>query len=112
MVLDFYPLANFNPSPLQIADVSYGCPLAHFCPIYLEFIFIFCRGVFPGGARGALAPPDFGRSVNPISMRETDYAHLIANGTPGFSDLLTALFCKKSTEQTNKQSLRCLKISS
>ena len=37
---------------------------------------------------------DFGRSVNPISTREKDYAHLIATGTPGFSDLPTALPCK------------------
>ena len=35
--------------------------------------------------------PDFGRSVNPISTRGTDYAHLITTGTPGFSDLPTAL---------------------
>ena len=27
------------------------------------------RGVVPGGAGGAMAPPDFGRSVNPISTR-------------------------------------------
>ena len=47
--------------------------------------------VVPGGAGGAMAPPDFGRSVNPISTRGTDYTHLITNGTPGFSDLLTAL---------------------
>ena len=38
-----------------------------------------------------MAPPDFGRSVNPISTRGTDYAHLITTGTPGFSDLPTAL---------------------
>ena len=29
----------------------------------------FFRGVVPGGAGGAMAPPDFGRSVNPISTR-------------------------------------------
>ena len=28
-----------------------------------------CRGVVPGGAGGAMAPPDFGRSVNSISTR-------------------------------------------
>ena len=49
------------------------------------------RPVVPGGALGAMAPPDFGRSVNPISTRGTDFAHLITNGTPGFSDLPTAL---------------------
>ena len=27
------------------------------------------RGVLPGGAGGAMAPTDFGRSVNPISTR-------------------------------------------
>ena len=43
------------------------------------------RGVVPGGAGGAggaMASPDFGRSVNPISTRETDYARLITTGTP------------------------------
>ena len=35
------------------------------------------RGVVPGGAMGAMAPPDFGRSVNPTSTRGTDYARLI-----------------------------------
>jgi hypothetical protein len=40
---------------------------------------------------GAMATPDFGRSVNPISTRGTDYAHLFTNGTPEFSDLPTAL---------------------
>ena len=33
---------------------------------------------------GTTALPDFGRSVNPISTREKDYAHLITTGTPGF----------------------------
>ena len=28
-----------------------------------------CRGVVPVGAGGAMAHPDFGRSVNPISTR-------------------------------------------
>ena len=45
------------------------------------------RPVVPGGAGCAMADPDFGRSVNPISTRETDYAQLITTGTPGFSDL-------------------------
>ena len=50
------------------------------------------RGVVPGGAGGAMAPPDIGRSVTPISTRGTDYAHLITTGTPGFSDHPTALW--------------------
>ena len=50
------------------------------------------RGVVPGGAGGAChGTPDFGKSVNPISTRETDYAHIITTGTPGFSVLPTAL---------------------
>ena len=44
----------------------------------------------------AMAPPDFGRSVNPISTRGTDYARLITTGTPEFSDLPTALDMTKN----------------
>ena len=36
---------------------------------------------------GAMASPEFGRSVNPIS----NYAHLITTGTPRFLDLPMAL---------------------
>ena len=63
-----------------------------FSPVYSH---TYCtrmyRGVDPGGAGGAMAPPDFGRSVKPFSTKGTDYAHLITIGTPGFSDLPTAL---------------------
>jgi len=55
------------------------------------------RGVVPGGAGGAMAHPDFGRSVNPISTRGADYAHLITTGTPGFSDLPTALSAQETS---------------
>ena len=51
------------------------------------------QGCHPWGCQGSMAPLDFGRSVNPISTRGTDYAHLITTGTPGFSDLPTALKC-------------------
>ena len=54
-----------------------------------------CRPVVPGCAGCAMAHPIIGRSVNPISTRGTDYAHLITTGTPGFSDLPTALSYKK-----------------
>ena len=48
-----------------------------------------CRPGVPGVA---MAPPDFGRSFNPISTRrKADYAHQITTGTPGFLDLPTAL---------------------
>ena len=52
------------------------------------------RPVVPGCAECAMAHSDFGRSVNPISPGGTDYANLITTGTPGFSDLLTALLAK------------------
>ena len=60
------------------------CNLAFFVEARsIEFDFnsniVNVRPVFPGGAGDAMAPPDFGRSVNPISTRGTDYAHLIAN---------------------------------
>ena len=51
-----------------------------------------CRPLGCRGCHGmAVAPPDFGRSVNPISTRWTDYVHLITIDTPGFSDPPTAL---------------------
>jgi hypothetical protein len=51
-----------------------------------------CRAV---GAGDAMAPPDFGRSVNLLSTRGKYHAHQINTGppTPGFSDLPTALLC-------------------
>ena len=42
------------------------------------------RPVVHGGAGGAMAPPDFGRSVNPISTWGTDYAHQIILAPPDF----------------------------
>ena len=57
-----------------------------------DMYIVHIRGDVPGGA---MAPQDFCRSVNPISTRGTDYAHLITTGTPGFSDLPTALFLSR-----------------
>ena len=50
------------------------------------------RPVVPGCAGCAMAHPDFGRSLNSISSRGTDYNQLNTTGTPGFSDLPTALY--------------------
>ena len=44
-----------------------------------------------GGLGGALAPPVFGQSVNPISTRGANYAHHSTTSPPGFSDLATGL---------------------
>ena len=47
------------------------------------------RGVVSGGAWGAMAaPPDFGRSVNPISTRGADYAHQMILAPPDFQTFL------------------------
>jgi hypothetical protein len=46
------------------------------------------RGVVP---RGAMKPPDFGRSVNPIPTKGGRLCPPNNTGTPGFSDLPTAL---------------------
>ena len=40
---------------------------------------------------GVPGHPDFGRSETLFQPGGTDYAHLITAGTPGFSDLPTAL---------------------
>ena len=56
------------------------------------------RPVVPGCAGCAMAHSDFGRSVNPISTRGTDYAHLTTTGTPEFSDLPTALDVQKNQD--------------
>ena len=49
------------------------------------------RPVVPGGAGGAMAPPDFGRSVNPISTMGGRLCPPNNTGTPGFSDLPVTL---------------------
>ena len=50
-----------------------------------------CRPVASGGAGGALAPPVFVQTVNPISTRGADYTHHSTTSPPGFSDLATGL---------------------
>ena len=50
------------------------------------------RPVVPRGAGGAMAPPDFGRSVNPISTKVGRLCPSNNTGTPGFSDLTTVLY--------------------
>ena len=47
------------------------------------------RPVVPGGAGGAMAPPDFDRSVNPISTRGlAGYAHQIILAPRNFQTFL------------------------
>ena len=54
------------------------------------------RGVVPGGAGGAMAPPDFGRSVNPFSIKGGKLCPPNDTGTLGFYDLPTALLVRKA----------------
>ena len=44
-----------------------------------------------GWAGWALAHPDFGSSVNPITTRGADYAHHIIASPPGFENSAAAL---------------------
>ena len=56
---------------------------------------VVSRAVVSGGARDALAPPEFRSSVNPIPTREgADYAHHNTASTPGFENLTTSVRCK------------------
>ena len=48
-------------------------------------------GAASGWAVRALAQPEFWSSVNPITTRGADYAHLITTGPPGFSEFPMAL---------------------
>ena len=58
----------------------------------LGFTFnVINRPVIPGGSGATMAPPDFGRSVNPISTKGDRLCPPNNSGTPGFSDLPTAL---------------------
>ena len=52
------------------------------------------RPVVPGGAGSAMAPLDFGRSVNRISTRRGRLCPSHYYWHPGFSDLPTALIVK------------------
>jgi hypothetical protein len=56
------------------------------------------RLVVPGGAGSAMTPPQFGRSANPISISTKGGRLCPPNntGTPGFTDLPTALPLRKN----------------
>ena len=54
---------------LALLTRLYLCIIYLNCPESLNKIYVFYRPVVPGCARCAMAHPDFGRSVNPISTR-------------------------------------------
>ena len=63
--------------------------LAHICIYLCQYS---DRVVVPGGAGGAMAPPDFLSDQLTLSQPGgADYPHHITTGTPGFLDLPTAL---------------------
>ena len=68
----------------------------HFNGVTIRFV--TPRAVGAVGARGSF-PPDFDRSVNPISTRGADYAHHSNTSPPGFSDLAMALLLIRSRKK-------------
>ena len=72
---------------LKFMDLLTICRMK--CQIYnVQYLSFHFRGVVPGGAGDVRGPPDFGRSVNPISTRSS---RLQLPRTPWFSDVPTAL---------------------
>ena len=52
-----------------------------------------CSAATSGWAGWALAHPEFGSSVNPITTRGADYAHHITASPPGFENPAASLLC-------------------
>ena len=68
--------------------------------VNVRFIQVMCyyaRGVARGGAEVAVAPPEFGRSVNPIQTRGADYTPHTTASPPGFKKLSTPLILQWHT---------------
>ena len=67
----------------------------------------------------ALAHPEFGSSVNPITTRGADYAHHITACPPGFENPAASLYNVKTCRQINEavilytssRSFACLQVS-
>ena len=57
-----------------------------------------------------MAPIDFGRSVIPISVRGSFYAHHITTGIPGFSNLPTDLWNGASQLLSSKNGEKLLSV--
>ena len=73
-----------------------------------RFIFDFspilkCQGCRKWGAKGALAPPIFSQTVNPILTSGADYAHHSTTSPPGFSNLATALIVLALNEKNVRE---------
>ena len=57
-----------------------------------------------------MAPPDFDRSVNPISTRAADYPHHITTNPLGFSDLPTTLEEEEETSDEDEPGMEPIKV--
>ena len=69
-----------------------------------------CSGAASGWAGWALAHPEFGSSVNPITTRGADYANHITARPPGFENPAASLRCKGKTfeaPRAQQRRLRC-----
>ena len=58
---------------------------------HLHVLVILGSAAASGWAGWALAHPEFGSSVNPITTRGADYAQRITASPPGFENLAAAL---------------------
>ena len=59
--------------------------------VWIELFANKCKGVVPGGARGAKEPPDFGTSVWQLTLSqpgEADYAHQLILAPSDFHTFL------------------------
>ena len=56
-----------------------------------SFKYALCSDAASGWAEWALAHPEFGSSVNPITTRGADYARHITASPPGFEDPAASL---------------------
>ena len=74
----------------------------------LNYSKLVLRPVLSGGRGGHAPPPVFGRTVNPISTRGTDYAHHSTECPTGFSDLATALVLNVQTDYSDFQIINLL----
>ena len=63
------PLIDNHLYKLAKVPFIYYVNTCNFCLFSMQNICLR-RGVMPGSAGGLMAPPNFGRSVNPISTRE------------------------------------------
>ena len=73
--------------------MSNELPNFFFAPQSFSSLEIEVTSAASGWAGRALAHPEIGNSVNPITTRGADYAHHITASPPGFENPAAALIC-------------------